>query len=554
MLAFVYRPNKDEDDESNDEIDDDDLSRQLHSSVRTANVETSLRLLTLGADPNYFHPEKGTRAMHVAAKCGQDSQVELLSCYGGDPCAYDWEGLTAIQYARSAGHLALADRLIELQYELTDKLAHYVTNRKPDHMAGQHFIIPQMSDSLELSEFSKEAKRKLQLLPNELFEDLAMDVYDEVDRRHTDEVWQSSCCKSTSVDRCLVPFLPVNPDYSRVRNQGRQKLGRLNTREFTFLIIDVLSEAKRPKPLLLSELNNKLNDDSEPLYDSVASDDECPPAIPTSVPNPNQQQRHQLVNQVVGKHLALAEAKIQQLLDSNKGMKYQIDSLNTVVAKLVEENCNLRKQVDSVIRSSLTGSDIVPNGHGVNSSSISSITSSQRLFKTQNQRPQSMYESRDQIKTNNNSITDRSRNVSCSSSNSATTAMSVDEMRLVLSGSTSLPSQTEALTKTRPITQRIQELHCLAREQRQDSYVSCAEKIHAAVLEMAGIFPEDFIEDSIKQALNEVRSTALKLHTNTKSMLTGSCSHYDHNYIAQEIVKCAYDTTKAIKSLVTLLR
>ena len=33
-----------------------DASKQLHSSVRTANLETSLRLLSYGADPNYLHP------------------------------------------------------------------------------------------------------------------------------------------------------------------------------------------------------------------------------------------------------------------------------------------------------------------------------------------------------------------------------------------------------------------------------------------------------------------------------------------------------------------
>lgn len=34
---------------------DGDVSKQLHSSVRTANLETSLRLLSCGADPNYLH-------------------------------------------------------------------------------------------------------------------------------------------------------------------------------------------------------------------------------------------------------------------------------------------------------------------------------------------------------------------------------------------------------------------------------------------------------------------------------------------------------------------
>ena len=43
-----------------------ELSRQLHSSVRTANLETSLRLLSQGADPNYFHPEKNSTPLQVA--------------------------------------------------------------------------------------------------------------------------------------------------------------------------------------------------------------------------------------------------------------------------------------------------------------------------------------------------------------------------------------------------------------------------------------------------------------------------------------------------------
>jgi G protein-coupled receptor kinase interacting protein 2 len=37
-----------------------------------------------------------------------------------------------------------------------------------------------------LSELAKAAKKKLQSLSNHLFEELAMDVYDEVDRRETD--------------------------------------------------------------------------------------------------------------------------------------------------------------------------------------------------------------------------------------------------------------------------------------------------------------------------------------------------------------------------------
>lgn len=86
-----------------------------------------------------------------------------------------------------------------------------------------------------------------------------------------------------SPDRSIVPFLPVNPELSATRNQGRQKLARLNAREFAILIIDILSDAKRrqssPASLTLNQGRNQIGrrsevSDDEPLYDSVASDDD----------------------------------------------------------------------------------------------------------------------------------------------------------------------------------------------------------------------------------------------------------------------------------------
>ena len=59
-LAFVYRPAKDE-----PLVTEAELSRQLHSSVRTPNLETSLRLLSQGADPNFYHPEKNSTPLQV---------------------------------------------------------------------------------------------------------------------------------------------------------------------------------------------------------------------------------------------------------------------------------------------------------------------------------------------------------------------------------------------------------------------------------------------------------------------------------------------------------
>jgi hypothetical protein len=60
-------------------------------------------------------------------------------------------------------------------------------------------------------------------------------------------VWLTTLKSSTVLvpERCTVPFLPVNPEFSSTRNQGRQKLARFNAREFATLIIDILSDAKR---------------------------------------------------------------------------------------------------------------------------------------------------------------------------------------------------------------------------------------------------------------------------------------------------------------------
>ena len=97
-LAYVFKPAKDD-----LQITESDLSKQLHSSVRTPNLETSLRLLSQGADPNYFHPEKNSTPLSVAGKAGQVCQVELLLVYGADPGATDLEGRTAGDQAKLAG-------------------------------------------------------------------------------------------------------------------------------------------------------------------------------------------------------------------------------------------------------------------------------------------------------------------------------------------------------------------------------------------------------------------------------------------------------------------
>ncbi|NWR76358.1 GIT1 protein, partial [Centropus unirufus] len=360
MLAFVHKlPCRDD-----DGVTAKDLSKQLHSSVRTGNLETCLRLLSLGAQANFFHPEKGTTPLHVAAKAGQILQAELLVVYGADPGAPDVNGRTPIDYARQAAQHELAERLVECQYELTDRLAFYLCGRKPDHKNG-HYIIPQMADSLDLSELAKAAKKKLQALSNRLFEELAMDVYDEVDRRENDAVWLTTQNHSTLVtERSAVPFLPVNPEYSATRNQGRQKLARFNAREFATLLIDILGEAKRrqqgksllsPTDALDYSLRSQSDVDDQHDYDSVASDEDTDQELLRNASRNNRARSMDSSDLSDGpitlqeylevkKALAASEAKVQQLMKVNNSLSDELRRLQREIHKLQAENTQIRQQ------------------------------------------------------------------------------------------------------------------------------------------------------------------------------------------------------------------
>lgn len=55
-LSFILKPSAQQVDGDGSIVNlENDLSKQLHASVRSSNLETSLRLLVQGADPNYFN-------------------------------------------------------------------------------------------------------------------------------------------------------------------------------------------------------------------------------------------------------------------------------------------------------------------------------------------------------------------------------------------------------------------------------------------------------------------------------------------------------------------
>ncbi|XP_043571449.1 ARF GTPase-activating protein GIT2a isoform X13 [Chiloscyllium plagiosum] len=602
MLAFVHRLPCRED----DSVAAKDLSKQLHSSVRTGNLETCLRLLSLGAQANFFHPEKGNTPLHVASKGGQILQAELLAVYGADPGAPDANGKTPCDNARQAGHHELADRLVEIQYELTDRLTFFLCGRKPDHKNGQHFIIPQMADrhlSLDLSELAKAAKKKLQSLSNHLFEELAMDVYDEVDRRETDAVWLTTQNHSTLVtETTVIPFLPVNPEYSSTRNQGRQKLARFNAHEFATLVIDILSDAKRrqlgnpvtsPKEnveIILKNINDhhggESHDNDQPDYDSVASDEDTDqePAVKAVraksmdsdlSDGPITLQEYMEVKNA----LSASEAKIQQLMKVNSNLSDE-----------------LRLMQKKIGRSAfVTSSSSLPSFPSTLSWSRDENTRRASKLEKQNSMPDSDYD---------NAANDLEPDEAGSCQKGKLKSIGRYEETPILEmenpdaePDSTLPSTEDVIRKTEQITKNIQELLRAAQENKHDSrqiereslrkfrhslgcfstlvlradktslqpltlqqqpdpatcFMPCSERIHVAVAEMAALFPKKPRSEMVRASLRLLTSSAYRLQSECKKALPMEPSPTtDIQLVTQQVIQCAYDIAKAAKQLVTI--
>uniref|UniRef100_A0A672JNY3 G protein-coupled receptor kinase interacting ArfGAP 2a n=1 Tax=Salarias fasciatus TaxID=181472 RepID=A0A672JNY3_SALFA len=627
MLAFVHRMPCREDDSSTAK----DLSKQLHSSVRTGNLETCLRLLSLGAQANFFHPEKGNTPLHVAAKAGQVSQAELLTVYGADPGAPDSNGKTPIDYAREAGQHELADRLVEVQYELTDRLAFYLCGRKPDHKNGQHFIVPQMADrgfsafccsSLDLSELAKAAKKKLQSLSNHLFEELAMDVYDEVDRRETDAVWLATQNHSTLVtETTVVPFLPVNPEYSSTRNQGIQSLvpkvsisleGKVCTDDFLCFDPDNVE-------LILRSVGvrhcSDSQDNDQPDYDSVASDEDTDPELPSSKGDRTKSLDSDLSDgpitmqeyMEVKNALSASEAKIQQLMRANNSLSDEL--------RLMQK----KRQVTTNMYQTPGGTDY-PDP--------SSPSALKRRQSARASRPMSMYETGSGLKpylpkgetphpeegvpslqpfpphvSKTCSLLSFAISLSVSlfpslllsSRRHSVYPLSLSlcvclyssagcggpDLSLLPSGSfirrsrlrswmgeghsipelddvetepdPALPSTEDVIRKTEQITKNIQELLRAAQENKHDSFIPCSERIHVAVTEMAALFPKKPRSETVRGSLRLLTSSACRLQSECrKAVPSEGCPGPDMQLVTQQVIQCAYDIAKAAKQLVTI--
>uniref|UniRef100_A0A6Q2Y5B3 Arf-GAP domain-containing protein n=1 Tax=Esox lucius TaxID=8010 RepID=A0A6Q2Y5B3_ESOLU len=602
MLAYVHRMPCRED----DSVTTKDLSKQLHSSVRTGNLETCLRLLSLGAQANFFHPEKGNSPLHVAAKAGQVSQAELLAVYGADPGALDTGGKTPIDYARQAGHQELADRLLEIQYELTDRLAFYLCGRKPGKKGHGRRCGKLMSISGSISNLT---------LTNHQFEELAMDVYDEVDRREMDAVWLATQNHSSLVtDTTVVPFLPVNPEYSSTRNQGRQKLARFNAHEFATLVIDILTDAKRRQrgtscesprediELILKGIGSRHGSESQdnedqPDYDSVASDEDLE-REPTSGNNGKEGRTKSsdlsdgpiTVQEFleVKSALTASEAKIQQLLKVNCHLSEELRMMQTKLNSLQTENSSLRWQSGPQHSQDPSGCPPVRGGRPM---SMYETGSGMKQYPHRgepprrnnglNLQPLPTNIGRGPLGTASSSLPTFPSSLSWSRDERARRGCSLEGHGSVLesdydnapkhsgpeeSGSTSeqgqaedgseadstLPCTEDVICRTEQITKNIQELLRAAQENKHESFVPCSERIHVAVREMATLFPKRPYSDTVRGSLRLLTSSASRLQEECQKATPHDPCPSDMQLVTQQVIQCAYDIAKAAKQLVTV--
>ncbi|MEJ1281948.1 G protein-coupled receptor kinase-interactor 1 [Cricetulus griseus] len=607
MLAFVHRlPCRDD-----DSVTAKDLSKQLHSSVRTGNLETCLRLLSLGAQANFFHPEKGSTPLHVASKAGQILQAELLAVYGADPGTQDSSGKTPVDYARQGGHHELAERLVEIQYELTDRLAFYLCGRKPAwcssaichrelmsllsaDLASSAFFYQLYWGSLDVSELAKAAKKKLQSLSNHLFEELAMDVYDEVDRRETDAVWLATQNHSTLVtETTVVPFLPVNPEYSSTRNQGRQKLARFNAHEFATLVIDILSDAKRRQqqgsPLSRSQDNVELilrtvsnqhstesQDNDQPDYDSVASDEDTDVETRASKAHRQKLQTLQCENSSLRKQATTSACQVQTGPDypdtsSHSSLKrrpsargsrpmsmYETGSGQKPYLPMGEANrpeearTRLQPFPAHIGRSALVASSSsLPSFPSTLSWSRDESARRASRLEKQNSTPESDYDNTPYGTEPDDTVSNRKGRQRSMVWQGDGSLPDTTEPHLV--PSPTLPSTEDVIRKTEQITKNIQELLRAAQENKHDSYIPCSERIHVAVTEMAALFPKKPKSDTVRTSLRLLTSSAYRLQSECRKALPGDSSlPTDVQLVTQQVIQCAYDIAKAAKQLVTI--
>ncbi|XP_019868941.1 ARF GTPase-activating protein Git isoform X2 [Aethina tumida] len=520
-LAYAYR------DVYETGCAENELGKQLHASVRTPNLEASFRLLASGADPNYFHDEKGNTPLHVAVKNEQKLQIELLLVYGADPSYPNSALETPLDLARRLANKDIARRLLESQYEVTDTFSNFLWMKKPDHWNGKHYIDSQFGYYSNAT-----ALAKLQKLPNNVFEELAMDVYDEVDRRETEAIWLS-CADTTTLNE--TPFLPVDSTMSSTRNQGRQKLAMFKTPDLKALIYALLVETQRRE-------NIKNNKDDDPLYDSVASDDDY-----EQVPDEEEElDKTKKMNSLEVKNLLKRNQVIEQLTDRLKEsdstiteLKSEVTQLRNCLKTLQNENFELKSQLSlqnknyTNFASNGNNGDVLDNMIERNGQEEGEL----RQKMNKNQRPTSMYETREGLSKSNWQHAKNQNKLNNNQTRNTTQSLYDCNNRKTV------------LECTEHITRSIQQLCKSIQEPERQECSENAVNVKLSIVKLASNLPEDSERDIIKKMIEITNRLEPECILLQDAKLKGENSEAENHFI--KIREFAFHLAKFTKEIVT---
>ncbi|CDW54723.1 ARF GTPase activating protein GIT2 [Trichuris trichiura] len=616
-LAFSLRRSKDDTVAVDNALDD--LNRQLNSCVRTNHVETTLRLLVLGADPGGFiDPESGATPIHVAAREGQALQfscakVELLFLYGADPAQPDFEGNISSDLAESSGHQDLARRLVELCFEATDRLSYYLCGRIPDHRLSQHFLIPEVAAGQFDS--NKQAKLRLQRLSDRAFEKLVQDVYDETDRREIDSAWlvnELFCVKAKAAslstkaelvsERYVVPFLPLNADLAAPRNQRRQKLAKLNGREFAALLIDILNDAKRRKgrasssepsesadkketvegnePPLDRQDNNNNNNAEGPVYDEVPVEHGdmqiSSAAIPSSsrfVDDVNAAPMLYDDPKVMRRCIISMDKKIDELSLQNKLFQSEVGNSNLIlylkktIDNLMEDVKALKAQpttnLESKPATTLTSSDHPCDKLTSNVDALPGGTSRLEHYSqllNRHKRMNAANRSASMVFTERSAVNGRS-----AVPVSHRTSLEVPEKLFPAESSPEETSDGNSTTtnafpdhlvfQTESLTREIQHILTAAQTQQHDSFTPLVVRVQSVVDNMVNSVPVHLRKGAVAKSLDAMVDACL--------LLTVHCARYpvssqeenvDKARFCFQVIQASYEVAKAAKQLMIAIQ
>lgn len=171
-----------------------------------------------------------------------------------------------------------------------------------------------------------------------------------------------------------VPFLPVDPALSTTRNQGRQKLARFSSPELNSLVYDILVDTQRRHlaaergfittketqkqvfnqsvPGQLPQLReySQISDD-DPLYDSVASDEDY-----AVVPSTETQTRAlpvkvsesvQCTDDGISDKLEQLTKQLQESDSTIMDLKAEVTKLRAYAESLKNENTELKSKLSN---------------------------------------------------------------------------------------------------------------------------------------------------------------------------------------------------------------